>query len=276
MNQETSFWNLGDVKSLAVKVGPVQKLAEAGPWQTELLHSTEYHRIIFISRGQGQFNLGGQATSYGPNSLFFVPSGMPHSFDIRPCVFGTAMEIRPAAFLDMPTEALHLLVREVRDQARLVSLIELLQDEYLNGTDGSMRACLYHAGLLGVWMTRLARSNAPETPPKKNTSLRLVRKFLAHLEIHFASGANIADMCNALDVTPTHLTRCCQKTCGKSALALLNERLNFEARELLINTDLPINQVAQDLGFGSAAYFTRAFRQSCGQTPSVFRGAFAA
>jgi AraC-like DNA-binding protein len=36
---------------------------------------------------------------------------------------------------------------------------------------------------------------------------------------------------------------------------------------------MPAREVADQLGFSSAAYFTRAFQQAAGRTPSAFRSA---
>jgi AraC-like DNA-binding protein len=45
----------------------------------------------------------------------------------------------------------------------------------------------------------------------------------------------------------------------------------YEARRLLLDTDMPAREIAEHLGFSSAAYFTRAFTQATGRTPSDFR-----
>jgi AraC-like DNA-binding protein len=74
-----------------------------------------------------------------------------------------------------------------------------------------------------------------------------------------------------LGVTPTHLTRCCRETCGRSAIELLQDRRIFEARRLLSETDIPVGRIGQSLGFTSPAYFTRAFQNLTGLSPSAFR-----
>ena len=44
-----------------------------------------------------------------------------------------------------------------------------------------------------------------------------------------------------------------------------------EAAFLLKETDTPIKQIADQLGFSSAAHLTVAFRRALGTTPSAFR-----
>jgi AraC family transcriptional regulator, transcriptional activator of pobA len=45
----------------------------------------------------------------------------------------------------------------------------------------------------------------------------------------------------------------------------------FEARSLLLETKIPVGQIATALGFASPAYFTRAFQHKTGKSPSAFR-----
>ena len=74
-----------------------------------------------------------------------------------------------------------------------------------------------------------------------------------------------------LGVTPTHLTRVVKQATGKTAAELLTERVVYAARLLLGETGHPARNIAQDLGFGSAAYCTRFMQQHTGMTPTRLR-----
>ncbi|MDO9525330.1 MAG: helix-turn-helix transcriptional regulator, partial [Gemmobacter sp.] len=89
----------------------------------------------------------------------------------------------------------------------------------------------------------------------------------------FRTGAGVGDIAASLGVTPTHLSRVCRLTTGRSAKAILADRVIFEARRMLSETRLPVGTVATQLGFTSPAYFTRAFQHHTGQTPTDFRRA---
>jgi len=116
-------------------------------------------------------------------------------------------------------------------------------------------------------------------PPKDTmaraatTSARLVAAYTDLVERDFASGKGVSNYAASLGVTPTHLTRCCNQTCGKSAISVLQDRILFEARALLQTTKMPVKDIATLLGFSSAAYFTRSFQGETKQTPSAFRKA---
>ncbi len=58
---------------------------------------------------------------------------------------------------------------------------------------------------------------------------------------------------------------------GSGYRTIANE-IRFEiARQLLVNTDVPLGEIAAALGYSEASAFTRAFRRWSGQTPTAWR-----
>ena len=111
---------------------------------------------------------------------------------------------------------------------------------------------------------------APEQV-KPDAAKRLVTRYTALMEREFRAGLGVGEMAARLGVTPTHLTRCCRQTCGRSAIDLLQDRRIFEALRLLSETDTPVGRIGESLGFNSPAYFTRAFQNMTGVSPTSFR-----
>ena len=81
----------------------------------------------------------------------------------------------------------------------------------------------------------------------------------------------MSDHAADLGVTPTHLTRVVKAKTGTTAAGLLTERQLYAARRMLIESDMPIQEIASQLNFSSAAYFTRFITQHSGQTPRALR-----
>jgi AraC-like DNA-binding protein len=132
------------------------------------------------------------------------------------------------------------------------------------------RATQHYLGLMSVWLERQI-SKATDEAKRPDAAHRLVARFAALLERDFRSGSGVGDFATALGVTPTHLTRCCKQACGRPASALLADRVIYEARQLLAETRIPVGHIADSLGFTSPAYFTRAFQNKTGKSPSAFR-----
>lgn len=252
-----------------MRLVPIARLAQGGRWRIEAMRAYSEPLLLWFTRGQGRVTVGGITRGYGAHNAIFVPAGMMHGFEVGPQTSGTALFFGTGHGLELPEEPLHLRIREVGPQAELSGIIENIQRESESDKPGKDRAARHHLGLLGVWLER--HVDAADEAPRRDAARRLARAYADVLERGFRTGKGVQDFARELGVTPTHLTRVCNKTCGRSASDLLHDRLIFEARKLLTETRLPIAKVAESLGFTSAAYFTRAFQHRTGKTPSMFR-----
>lgn len=250
----------------------IPRLAAGGRWRVEAMRAISEPLLLWFTKGQGRITLAGSTRGYTAHNAVFIPAGVMHAFEVGPQVFGTAVFFGKDPAMPLPALPQILRIREVHAQQDLNVLIDMIQREMLSDAAGSDRAAKHYLGLLGVWLERQAEKAAPEQA-KPDAAKRLVARYTALLEREFRSGAGVGDMAAALGVTPTHLTRCCRQACGRSAIDILQDRRIFEARRLLAETKLPVGQIGESLGFTSAAYFTRAFQNLTGKSPSAFRRA---
>ncbi|GHE01328.1 transcriptional regulator [Allgaiera indica] len=248
---------------------PIPRLAAHGRWRVEAMRSLNEPMLLWFTRGQGRITVSGVTRGYGPHNAIFLPAGVMHGFDVSSHVFGTAVFFGAARGLPLPETPLHLRIRDQQPQAELTGILDNIHRELEGGRPGYDRAAGHHLGLLGVWIERQVA--AQDGAPAPDAAARLVARFTALVERDFRSGLGVADYAAALGVTPTHLTRVCRQCCGRSAHEIVQDRVLFEARKLLKETDLPVGEVSRALGFTTAAYFTRAFQNAVGKTPSAFR-----
>lgn len=82
------------------------------------------------------------------------------------------------------------------------------------------------------------------------------------------SVAHIAQHCV---ISESHLNRLFRQTFGLSVHQYVEQQRVKRARELLINTDLLLKQIAHQLGLSCASSFCSAFKRATGETPLTFR-----
>lgn len=242
----------------------------AGRWRTEAMRSHATARLIRIAKGQGRITVAGLTNGYGPNNLIYIPAHTMYGIEVGQTVFGQSLTIPDAT--GWPDTPFHLRLIDVDPQKELVGYIEAIERELQPGRD--MRAAECYFGLLAIFVERQLKARNPANIDLRRSSAaaKLVARYTTMIARDFQTDRSIAGYAAELGVTPTHLTRCCRKTCGRSALALLNDRIHYEACVMLRDTTTPIQNIAQSLGFHSPAYFTRSFQEKSGQTPSDFRG----
>ncbi|QQA44940.1 helix-turn-helix transcriptional regulator [Pelagovum pacificum] len=241
-------------------------------WRTEAMRSHSSPRLIYVGKGQGRITIAGLTSGYGPNNLVFIPAGTMYGIEVGNTVYAQILTIPAAMASEWPDEPVHLRVRDVVSQKQLALQFDLLEAELRSGETAHTRAAHYQLGLLSVLFERQLDHHEEEAR-RATTQARLVAAYTDLVERKYRSGWGVAQYAAALGVTPTHLTRCCRVTCNRSALAVLNDRILYEARLMLNRSRTPVKDIATALGFSSAAYFTRSFQAATGQTPSAFRKA---
>ena len=125
------------------------------------------------------------------------------------------------------------------------------------------------AGQLVSKVVRLIHTTLPQS--EQATDLTLLRRFEQLLEAGYLAHWPVTEYARRLAVSPTHLSRVLRSATGQSASQLIDSRLLREARRQLIYTNLPISQIAYELGFIDPAYFSRFFTRGNGASPRVFR-----
>lgn len=240
-----------------------------GRWRTEAMRAHATPRLLILSRGQARLTISGRVRGIGANNLVFIPAGTLYGIELGSTGFGQLLTIPRAMASEWPEDVCHLRLTDVAEQKELATLLDQLEKEVLSGRPAASRAAHYRAGLLAIFFER--QMELHDTLPETTAAERLVEAYAGLIAQDYRSQSGVACYAAQLGVTPTHLTRSCRQTCGRSALSLLNDRKMYEARRLLRGSNRPVGEIAKALGFGSAAYFTRAFAQATGSTPSAFR-----
>nr|WP_321509137.1 AraC family transcriptional regulator [uncultured Celeribacter sp.] len=239
-------------------------------WRTEAMRSHRTPTLLWFTRGQGRITVTGVTRGFGPHNLIFLPTRTMYGYEPVGQVIGHIVHLPDTPELALPDSPLHMRFRDVMQQNQITGMIEALQREIEQDQPGRDRAMALQAGMISLWLERQVRI-MPDYDLTPDASRRLAAAFTALVEKELHSGQSVSHYAAELGVTPTHLTRACNIACGRSASALLADRTHFEARRLLAETDLPIKDIAERLGFHSAAYFSRAFHKHTGHSPRDFR-----
>lgn len=263
--------NFTEPKSV-FRIEALHRLVQGGRWRVEAMRGYPRPVLLWFTRGQGRITIAGKTRGYGPHNAIFLPEGTMHGFDMMGQVFGTIVHFPRALSGDLPDDVLHLRLRDSQSQTEMNSMIETMERELKQALPGVERALEHHAGLLSIWLERHAEFADPAFR-RENTAAadRLAHAFTSLVERDFRSGKTVESYASDLGVSPTHLSRACRETSGLSASRIVQDRVLYEARKLLSETQMSIGSIASALGFSSAAYFTRAFQAKTGQTPSDFR-----
>lgn len=250
----------------------LQHLNESGhrDWQHKLVHSSPQHRIIWLDSSQARALLGPRMKGVGENSFLFVPALTPFALDLSHTSSVQILHCNPLDGWDVPSNPAQVLAGDPKDRAEISAQFKALSEEQQHARPFHDEAMRSHVSLVFVWLRRQMLAS-PANEPRSTASDRLISSFLSLLERSFDKGISMAGYAESLDVTPTHLSRVCKTQLGKSAASLITDRTLHAARTALEETNVAAKDIAEDLGFGSAAYFSRFILTHTGSSPRALR-----
>jgi AraC family transcriptional regulator, transcriptional activator of pobA len=136
--------------------------------------------------------------------------------------------------------------------------------------DGYREAALAHLTLLLVEVSRLAADVVGDLRLKDEPLLAEVFGFI---EERYGEPISLKDVAGAVGLSAGHLTTVVRRKTGRTVLEWIVERRMAEARRLLVETDLSVEEVGRGVGYADAGYFARTFRHAHGATPLGWRRA---
>lgn len=242
------------------------------------------HFEIFVVEGQGiHLNDFNQYPVDGP-SLVLIGPGQIHGWLEYAELRGPAIIFeREYVTTHLPLTASDIIqdlfypstdqmpVVPLKDHADdMLALSRRIQAELASG--GNWHREITHAMLALVLFTsaRLRAQAIGEGVHNASMEARLLRGFQLAVEQHFLKHRTIAAYTKMLDVSATTLNTVIRDLTGSTPATILRNRLVLEAKRLLANSTLTIQQVSYALGFSDASYFTKFFQKATGLTPTRF------
>jgi AraC-like DNA-binding protein len=117
-----------------------------------------------------------------------------------------------------------------------------------------------------------ARSAAPPTP-RGGLAPCVVRKVSTYIETHLDSAISTADLAALAKLSTYHFCRAFRQSFDEPPHAYVMRRRMERAQGLMLQTDLPLAQIAMDCGWADQAHLNKSFRRFVGQSPGAWRRA---
>jgi AraC family transcriptional activator of pobA len=110
---------------------------------------------------------------------------------------------------------------------------------------------------------QLGSSQAPQP--------NLYQRFRKLLEQHYRTWKSVAEYADHLRVTANHLSTAIRKETGLPASQHIRQRIVLEAQRLASLRNVPLKEVAYQLGFEDVSHFSKLFKRATGITFSRFK-----
>lgn len=187
---------------------------------------------------------------------------------------GLAQQVKKYGFFSYSAnEALHLSPKE---EKQIESIVENIEIEYQNNQDAFSKEIIISQ--LETLLKYANRFYERQFLNRKELSNDLLEQFNQQLFAYFESGKlqeegipSIENIAEKLSVSQRYLSDTLKKETGKTSTEHLQLYLIDEAKNILLNPNKTISEVAYELGFEYPQYFSRLFKKKEGISPSEYQ-----
>jgi len=98
-----------------------------------------------------------------------------------------------------------------------------------------------------------------------------IRESIAYIDQHLKDELTLKDLASHVHLNPSYFSVLFKEQVNLTFSEYVTRRRIQRAKELMISTNLPVNEIAEEVGYKTAKYFIKLFKDNEGVTPSVYR-----
>ena len=113
-----------------------------------------------------------------------------------------------------------------------------------------------------------------ESQKEDSQSADIISQVISFVDQHYMHDIGIGQIARQLHITPNYLSTLFHKKTGTRFMVYLTKTRMLRAKESLADPNIQIRQVAEQVGYSSARYFSKLFTEFVGCYPSEYRSRF--
>ena len=260
----------------------IETRSQKNDWKIKQHIHTSLFQIFCIEKGYGKLLIENKEFQFKDACLMLIPENTLHGFEYEEKIQGTVLTIsvsflaqlfklNPKINLELGNLRILNIDENRADFQFIISLIEKIREEifsYLPEREIMLQS-LFTTFLTSIY--RITQAQNEEKIIQNQRSLSIFKLFIDRIKDSKKPQKTIREYASEIKITPIHLNRICQNITQKTATQVVNDFFVGEAQKLLRHTSLSISEVAYQLNFEDAAYFSRLFKKHTGTSPKGFR-----
>lgn len=246
-----------------------------------LPHRKDYYLLFFVKHTSGRHWVDMTPYEHHDNTLYFTnPAQILVNEELAP-TWGTYLGFTREFLAEQPNTALrdlpliqnphhgHQLRLGAAEAAFVEQALANLEAEHHRPGPWQHQLLGAHMAVLLTYLSRLYTEQLP--CPDTSANQWVLNAYQAQVEEHFRDLHEVGDYAARLNLSARQLSEVVKAQSGKPAIKHVHERLVLEARRLLVYSNQSLKEIAFELGFSEASYFSRFFKRETGVTPIEYR-----
>jgi AraC family transcriptional regulator, transcriptional activator for feuABC-ybbA operon len=253
-----------------------KRIRELERYPRQITRVIQHHILAFVTGGKGSIMIENKRYQVKEGMLFYIRPNVRHSIEWSaedPASFLTVhFSCGRVGFMDgkwsiKDEEEMFLLHsgQELKDFYYIEDIFYKTVDSWNSKQPGYefIANTMFQQLLIAIYqnINKLNQNHA--------TSLK-VGKIIEYMHQNINGRVNLTELSELVNMSATYLSRAFKETTGYSVIEYFNKIKIDKSKEILIEGDKKVKEVAQELGFTDEFYFSRIFKKNEGVSPSEY------
>lgn len=240
-------------------------------WHVKRDEGFPYYQIIYCIRGQGRLIIDGQEFVIESGQGFYLPKNYPHEYYPTQDIWET-----------------HWITfdgREIPELMKTISFPEwrVFEISNLSAIDAILKKMLYlmktnyyYSGhqcsaMLYQFLLELNRYVNLQSSPNESYKLKQLQPVIDYIDSHYMEEIELKQLSEVIGLSPQYLCRLFKDCLNLRPFEYLARKRIQEAKTLLLEEKLTINEIAKKVGYNDCSYFCAVFKRHEMLSPAEFR-----
>jgi AraC-like DNA-binding protein len=128
------------------------------------------------------------------------------------------------------------------------------------------------SGLLSIFADHLSMKSNQIAVQSANAEPPVITKARQFIREHYAEDLSLGQVAAAVHTSVFYFCKLFRKVTGTTFTEFVSRTRIERAKNLLLNPNLRVSEIAYEVGFQSLTHFNRVFKKVVGESPTEFRG----
>lgn len=230
-----------------------------------------YYQFLYCVKGSGILILDGKKYNISENTGFVLYTGEAHEYygvnkpwETHWITFdGTLVQSLLSTLGFNKSEHFYIYDTFLLDN--------ILNQMYIIAQSSNIEKGFTCSGLLYNFILEMRKCISKEKLNSKPTQLEQLQLILSYIEKNFAKLPSIEEMSDTIKVSPQYLCRLFKNSLNMRPFVYVTKRRIQEAKRMLIEENIPIKDIAKEIGYNDTSYFCAMFKKYENISPQAFR-----
>lgn len=250
-------------------------------------HWHKHTELIYMLRGSASIYINGNLFRCSEGEIAYIPNGSLHTIipdgNSKYCAiligdtlfnnYISDIHYKEYVYLFLNNYDImpFVILKKAEYYISLKSIVDEIIDEINSKDIGYQLVIKSHISKLFVYVIRFAAYNKIPFDDIKNENIKNLKKVFDFIDSNYQNKITISEMTKLTNFSPQHFCRIFKAYTGKTFVEYVTLIRLENAKNLIVNTDIPITQISSITGFCNANYFDRVFKKYFGSRPSDIR-----